>query len=267
MNNNIPQIFNRKLLRSVKERHYKKIIHTDFLLNYASDILIDKLTQTKIVFKKILILGNISQKLINFLANKHPNAKIIYANLSLNYLKSLNKAHKIVLDEENLPFSPAHFDLVISILNLHNINDLPGSFIQIRHILQDKGRFMGIMLGDSTLGSLRQACIMADSQYNKASPKVAPFIDIKTLGNLLVRAGFFMPITDSENIAIEYQRFFTLLEDIKNMGEGNILYKKSLSLLGKGYFKLLEKIYLNKFTNLGIVKANFELISLTGLKN
>ena len=108
---------------------------------------------------------------------------------------------------------------------------------------------------------------MADSEYNKISPKIAPFIDIKTLGNLLVRAGFFMPITDAENIIVEYQDFYTLLQDIKNMGEGNILYKKSHYLLGKNYFKLLEKIYLNKFTNQDMIEANFELISLTGLKN
>ena len=108
---------------------------------------------------------------------------------------------------------------------------------------------------------------MADSEYNKISPKIAPFIDIKTLGNLLVRAGFFMPITDAENIIVEYQDFYTLLQDIKNMGEGNILHKKSRYLLGKNYFKLLEKIYLNKFTNQDMIEANFELISLNGLKN
>ena len=39
-------------------------------------------------------------------------------------------------DEEYLPFAPATFDLVLSNLCLHWVNDLPGTLDQVRRILK-----------------------------------------------------------------------------------------------------------------------------------
>ena len=267
MQSKVPQIFNRKLLRKLREKYYKQIIATDFLTNYAISLLIEKLSQTKLSFKRILILGNINQELQLFLKDNYFNAQIICANLSFNYLSEIDHQYKIVLDEEILPFADSNFDLVISVLNLHNINDLPGSLVQIRNILKDRGMFVAVMLGEDTFGKLRQSCIEADSQYNCVTPKVAPFIDVKTMGNLLTRTGFLMPVTDSQNLIVQYDKVRLLLQDIKYMGEGNILCKKAKNLLSKGHLNLIEKIYLNKFTKEGIIDANFELINLTALKN
>ena len=37
----------------------------------------------------------------------------------------------VVADEEFLPFAPQCFDLVLSAMDLHWVNDLPGTLIQI----------------------------------------------------------------------------------------------------------------------------------------
>ena len=226
----IPQIFNRKLLRHFREKYHKEIITTDFLTNYAIDLLIEKLSQSKLKFKHILVLGNISLELQSFLKEHYPQARVIYSNLSLNYLNHTEHNHRIVLDEEVLPFVKSSFDLVISVLNLHNINDLPGSLVQIRNILKDKGMFVAVMLGEKTLTKLRKSCIEADSNYAGVSPKVAPFIDIKTMGNLLSRAGFFMPVMDSQDVVVQYSKVRLLLEDLKNIWEKEIFYVKRLKL-------------------------------------
>src|SRR6185503_8837558 len=41
-----------------------------------------------------------------------------------------------VADEEALPFADASFDLIVSALSLHWVNDLPGTLVQIRRALK-----------------------------------------------------------------------------------------------------------------------------------
>ena len=51
-------------------------------------------------------------------------------------------SENVVADEEALPFPPASFDLITSILSLHAVNDLPGALIQIRRTLRPNGLFV-----------------------------------------------------------------------------------------------------------------------------
>lgn len=263
----IPQIFNRKLLRLIRNKNSKTIFNTDFLSDYAASLLIEKLAQTNLTFSNILNLGTYSHKLQDFLNKQYPNCDITYANYSLNYLKHINSNNKILCDEELIPISNNSYDLVISLLNLHHINDLPGTLVQIKNILKNKGLFLAVLLGGDTLQTLRTSCLETDSKLGNASPKIAPFIDIKSMGTLLKRANFDMPIIDNQNLILEYQDIDKLFTDIKNIGESNILSKKSNCLMGKKRFNMIKTIYCKKFKNDDIIPANFELINITAFKN
>lgn len=267
MSDNIPQIFNRKLLRDIYNKNSETIFHTDFLCDYAVSLLIEKLSQTKLQFSQILNLGLVSKQLQDFLNNKYVNSDIIYAHHSLNYLKQICANQKIVLDEELIPISENNFDLIISVLNLHYINDLPGTLIQIKRLLKDKGLFLAVFLGEETLRELRYACLETDSKLGNASPKVPPFLDVKTTGLLLKRTNFHMPVVDNQKLTIEYHDINKLLQDIKDMGGANILYQKSNSLMGKNRLNMIKNNYLKKFRNNSIIVANFELINVTAFKN
>lgn len=65
------------------------------------------------------------------------------------------KPERIVTDEEILPFEDNEFDLVISNLSLHWINDLPGLFAQTRNKLKPDGFFLASVFGEETLYQLR----------------------------------------------------------------------------------------------------------------
>ena len=43
-----------------------------------------------------------------------------------------DRQHRLQVDEEYLPFPPNTFDLVVSSLALHWVNDLPGCLSQVR---------------------------------------------------------------------------------------------------------------------------------------
>ena len=49
------------------------------------------------------------------------------------------------------------FDLIVSILSLHNVNDLPGVLVQARRALKPDGLFMAALFGGDTLFELRDS--------------------------------------------------------------------------------------------------------------
>ena len=84
-------------------------------------------------------------------------------------------------------------------LALHRVNDLPGALIQIRRALRPDGLFIAAALGSRSLQELREALIEAEAElHGGASPRVAPFADVREYGALLQRAGFALPVTDAE---------------------------------------------------------------------
>jgi SAM-dependent methyltransferase len=58
----------------------------------------------------------------------------------------------VIVDEEALPFADGSFDLVVSALSLHWVNDLPGALIQIRRVLKPDGLFIGDRAGRAHAG-------------------------------------------------------------------------------------------------------------------
>lgn len=65
------------------------------------------------------------------------------------------KVRKQVLDEENIKFEDNSLDLVVSSLNLHWVNNLPGAFSNIIKSLKEDGVFLASVFGGDTLYELR----------------------------------------------------------------------------------------------------------------
>jgi SAM-dependent methyltransferase len=130
----------------------------------------------------------------------------------------------VVTDEEALPFADGALDLVVSALALQYVNDLPGALLQIRRALKPDGLFLAALLGGETLTELRQSFAAAESEIEGgASPRVAPFADLRDLGGLLQRAGFALPVTDVDRLTVRYDSVFALLRDLRRMGATNSL--------------------------------------------
>jgi SAM-dependent methyltransferase len=151
---------------------------------------------------------------------------LVRADLSEGFAR---RAHgpAVVADEEFLPFAPDSFDLVVSAMDLHWVNDLPGTLIQIGRILKPDGLLLGAMLGGATLWQLRQALAAAESEIEGGlSPRVSPFADLRDAAGLLQRAGFALPVADSETIEVEYESALALMRDLAAMGESNLVVER-----------------------------------------
>lgn len=169
-------------------------------------------------------------------------------------------------DEELLDFPENSFDLVISNLTLHWVNDLPGTLVQIRRALKPDGLFLAVMFGGETLAELKQSFLLAETEVKGgASPRVSPFVEIKDGGHLLQRAGFAMPVTDLDKLTVSYDHPFQLMRELRAMGENNALHQRQKTFTGKGTLNRAAEIYQEHFSNEeGRILASFDLLHMTG---
>lgn len=170
------------------------------------------------------------------------------------------------LDEEALPYNANSFELVISILRLHQLNDLPGVLVQCRAALTSDGLFIGAMFGGQTLTELRQTLYTVDEQINGGmSPRIYPMADFQQAAGLLQRAGFALPVVDTDRLTVSYANPMRLFSDLRDLGESNAMHTRSRKPVSRRFFLSAAQIYLELFSNeSGKAKATFEILWLTG---
>ncbi len=157
------------------------------------------------------------------------------------------------------------FDLAVSILSLHTLNDLPGALVQIRRALKPDGLFLAAVFGGATLTELRDSFAAGEAAtIGGISPRVAPMADVRDLGSLLQRAGFAMPVADLERTTVRYRDFFTLVADLRAMGETNALAGRLGRLRRDTLAAALDHYRTYHADPDGHLRATFDIIYLTG---
>ena len=172
----------------------------------------------------------------------------------------------VAADEELLPFADASFDLAVSLLSLHWVNDLPGALAQLRRALRPDGLLLAAMFGGDTLHELRASWAAAEiAEEGGASPRVAPFVDLRDAGALLQRAGFALPVVDVDAITVTYPDALALMRDLRGMGEANAVHARPRSFTRRATMMAAAAAYERRFAGAdGRVPATFEVIYLTG---
>lgn len=168
-------------------------------------------------------------------------------------------------DEDSLPFPAASFDLVVSAGTLDGVNDLPGALIQIRRLLRPDGLFLAAFIGAGSLPGLKRAMRAADEAEDRpASPHVHPQIDVRAAGDLLSRAGFALPVADTEPLTVRYSGLPRLVADLRELGWSNVLASRSRQPFGRlGYAAAVASFAAGADAD-GKVPERFEIIHLSG---
>jgi SAM-dependent methyltransferase len=167
---------------------------------------------------------------------------------------------------ETVPLPAESLDLAVSLLSLHSMNDIPGVLIQIRRALSPNGLFLGALAGSGTLAELREALLAAETElFGGASPRVAPFVDVRDAGGLLQRAGFALPVADTETIRVRYASMFELMRDLRAMGETSVLAARPRRPAPLRLFTRAAEIYAERHAEAdGRIPATFQIVWLSG---
>jgi SAM-dependent methyltransferase len=170
------------------------------------------------------------------------------------------------IDEEKLPFAPQSFDLIVSNLGFHWVNDLPGALAQIRAALRPKGLFLATIVGGHSLHELRECLLEAETEVaGGASPRLSPMIDMQAAGRLLRHTEFLLPVVDIETITLLYMDMFALMRDLRGMGQANALFERLRLPTRRSVFLKAAALYQKRFSNAdGLITATFDILYLHG---
>jgi SAM-dependent methyltransferase len=211
-------IFDRVAVRRHRDRAASRLASVRPLLQEMAERLLDRLDDTARRFGRALDLGG--RGVVAPLLRARGTA-VISCDISAR-MAALGGPPAVAADEEWLPFAPASFDLIVSSLALHWVNDLPGALIQLRRTLRPGGLLLASVPVLGTLDELRAALTATEAEITGgAAPRVSPFPDLRDCAGLLQRAGFAGPIADREQVRLLYAEPLGLLRDLRAAGEAN----------------------------------------------
>ena len=258
------QVFDRATVRRNRERAAAKFAAHDFLFREVGERLLDRLDDLTLRFPLAVEIGARHGLLRNLLAGRGGIAVLVETNLSVAALGG-DGALRLVADEELFPFADGSLDLVVSNLALHWANDLPGVLSQVRRALKPDGLFLASLFGGETLHELGQALGEAElAATGGMAPRIAPLVDVRDAGALLQRAGFALPVVDSDRIDVSYPDALALMRDLRHMGETNAAIERPRQLSRRDVVLGAAAVYHERFGDAqGRVPATFQIIYLT----
>lgn len=172
----------------------------------------------------------------------HANFKnLVSVDLSMKMLRTFS-GMRVQADEEFLPFQDNSFDLVVSVLNLHWVNDLLGALIQIRRALKPGGIFVASFIGGRSLSEAKKVFVDIESKLGvNINFHIPPMIATKSLTELMQKARFKDVVVDENLMKVSYQDPKKILKDLQDMGENNCM--------GDGHIRYLRKDVLSVFSD------------------
>ncbi|MCW9001774.1 MAG: methyltransferase domain-containing protein [Rhodospirillales bacterium] len=264
----VPVIFDRRSVRRHRDRAATTLAEHDFLFREVAERLADRLDDVKRTFPLALDLGCHGGILAETLAGRGGIKTLIQSDLSEGMARRAGNL-AVAADEEALPFAEGRFDLVMSCLSLHWVNDLPGTLLQIRRILKPDGLFLAALFGGGTLKELRASLTDAELAIESgAGVRISPFADVRDAGALLQRAGFALPVVDSDDITVSYSDALRLMADLRGMGESNAVAMRRKSFTRRATMMEAVRLYHERFASTagettGRIPATFQVLHMT----
>ena len=247
-----PTIFDRNARRRHRDRAHPDFAAHDFLRAAMLDGLAERLDAVTRPFRHILDLGCFDGQF-----PAPPGAQVARLDPGFAFARA---AGGVQGDEDRLPFADRSFDLVVSAGVLDQIDDLPGALTLIRRVLRPDGLFLGAFVGGGSLPRLRAALRVAEAERPVA--RLHPQVDVRSAGDLLMRAGFTLPVADIETLEVRYRDFGRLLGDLRGMGASNMLAERRP--IGRAALAAAAAAFADLADPDGRVSEQFNLIFLTG---
>jgi len=254
------EIFDRRLRRLRRDRAAPDFAEHDFLFDYMVEGIMDRLTLVSRSFASALDLGCHDGRMGRRLEAQ--GISVLSADPGFRFA---SMCHGIQCDEDALPFADGSFDLVVSAGVLDQVNDLPGALSLIRRALRPDGLFLAAFAGAGSLPALRAATLAADMAAGGAvGSRLHPQIDVRSAGDLLSRAGFALPVADSERLDVRYRNPVRLLADLRGMAAGNVQAGQSSPRYGRERLGNLLGSLAAAADESGAVTESFEIVFMTG---
>lgn len=223
----------------------------DFLLVRALDELADRLALATRTFERALALGPFAGRTAEILTRSGKVGEVVAAAFD---------------EAETLSVAAGDADLAVSLLDLHQFNDVPGALIQIRRALRPDGLFLACVPSSGTLEELRASLVDAETRLRGGvAPRILPFMDVRDAGALLQRAGFALPVADHDSVIVRYATALDLMRDLRAMGATNTMSGRPREMAQRALLMETAGTYAERFADAdGRVRATFAFVWMSG---
>ncbi|MFA5989270.1 MAG: methyltransferase domain-containing protein [Sphingomonas sp.] len=245
-------IFDSKARRLRRDRAAPGYGAFDFLRAFMLEGIADRLAMIMRPFADILDMGCFDGSFV-----PPQGARVIRCDAGGRFAAAV---HGVQAQEDQLPFADGSFDLVVSAGVLDQVNDVPGALALARRVLRPDGAFIGAFAGAGSLNMLRTILRTAESERPVA--RLHPQIDVRAGGDLLLRAGFALPVADTETLTVRYTSLFSLLADLRGMGASNLLADRHP--LRRDTLARAAALFAEHADGDGRTAETFDIIFLTG---
>lgn len=195
------------------------------------------------------------------LRRRYGKAQVIALDLALPMLKAarrhagwLRPFARVAGDAQALPLADASVDLIHSSLCLQWSGDLAAVYDEFRRVLKPGGPLLFSTFGPETLFELREAFSHVDDH-----PHVSRFLDLQTIGDGLLAAGFRDPVLERDLFTLTYADALTLMRELRAIGATNADTGRSRVLTGKARLQGAIAAY-ETFRRDGRLPATYEVI-------
>jgi SAM-dependent methyltransferase len=247
-----PEIFDRSARRRRRDRAAPIYAEHDFLRAAMLDGIAERLDSVNRSFERVLDIGCFDGAFV-----PPPNSAVTRIDAGRLFAA---RAGGIQADEDLLPVEPESFDLAVSAGVLDSVNDVPGALSQIRRALKPDGLFLGAFVGGTSLPTMRASFLQAEA--DRPAARFHPMIDVRSAGDLLVRAGFALPVADGETLSVRYPDLFRLIGDLRGMAATNVL--RGRVPLARTTLGAAAAAFADRADPDGRTAERFDLIFLTG---
>lgn len=173
---------------------------------------------------------------------RFPHAQMIGIDISSGMIKEAQKHSPqtkfFCADASQLPLPDNSVDLLVSNLMLQWVDDFNAVFEEWARVLKSDGTLLFTTFGPDTLHEL-QACWAQVDGFTH----VNRFIDLHTLGDSLMAAGFCHPVMDADRLTQTFPKPLNVMKHLKTIGAHNVNEGRSKGLLGKEKFQAVLRAY------------------------
>jgi SAM-dependent methyltransferase len=222
-----PKIFDRTIYLARQAKARSLGAQAPLLAHVAAE-LDDRLSVINHQFGHVAVIAGQPQPFVDVLATSGKCAEVQVLHLPEN---------------DALGLAPLSCDAIFHLMDLHCVNDVPGTLAQCARALKPNGLFMAVFFAGDSLLELRDAWLVAESESGGVTPRVAPMIGLREMGGLLQRAGLALPVADADRLTLRYADVLALLREIKAMGFANPLAERRKSLTAARLLSALAQAY------------------------
>lgn len=156
------------------------------------------------------------------------------------------------------------YDIVVSLLNTHNVNNLNKYLEYSRSLLNSKGIFFGTFFSEGNLWQLQKSFFEA---YERKGidfiNHFMPCLNVHTSAKLLQDSGFKNVVTSTDIAKEVYVNILEVLHDIKRMFGSNCLMDRNKYPLRRKILEEVDNIWIKNYNCV----CDFSIIFFMGTKD